>query len=561
MRALLGTAAASAVVMFLGCEQLDPVKTESLCEHRNPVSMRCPQCQTQPYEPECSVCSGIAKNDPGMCKPKTTTDMNPSTTPDDGKTADGARADGSVGEGGAGAEPGSVSAAGAGAAGSGTGPNGTGGMSGSGGAGGAPSLVCTDNLWCSSRTPAEPACDFANRRCVQCVQDKDCSGSLHVCNVSLHRCANCLTDADCPGRRCDAANMVCVDCELDTDCTTDPVKNNCDTRTHSCVDCVTGSGCADQTVNKTCDPDMFACVDCLQDGDCEPSKPACDKPNRTCVACTANFHCTSAPNQTCDVDKQICVDCLDDSGCAGATPRCNVDAQKCVACLDGSDCASGHCVDQACVECEDDGDCGDADASHCDPSSHKCVGCTSTAQCEHLSATRACDTTNRRCVECNDDSTCSGKACLRAKHECSDVNVNSVDVCRACQADSMCMTNMKCISMSYNGSSYGTYCAFTQSSRSQGRCASARPYSQGATVRSVDGNNQTYCVPPSSTTCPGVLDLQIPRGGKSCTGAAVCGRGVGDGTCNVDMRCTYGCTDDVDCTSDTTCLSNLTCGT
>src|SRR5438132_1309065 len=122
MRALLrtATATATAIVMFLGCEQLDPVKTESLCEHRSIVSMRCPQCQTQPYEPECSVCSDIAKPEPGMCKPKTTTDMSASTTPDDGKAADGARADGSVGEGGAGAEPGSVSAGGAGGSGSST---------------------------------------------------------------------------------------------------------------------------------------------------------------------------------------------------------------------------------------------------------------------------------------------------------------------------------------------------------------------------------------------------------------------------------------------------------
>jgi hypothetical protein len=496
-----------------------------------------------------------------MCQQST--DNSPSTNPDGGKSGDGVRADGSVSEGGAGAGSGSGGMSGESGAGSGAGESGNGAMSGSGAAGGtAPSTTCDGDLWCRSRTPERPACDVAKRTCVPCLEDKHCSGTLAHCNMGLQRCANCVNDADCPGRRCDMLNMVCVDCEQDVDCTTDPVNNACDTRKHSCVDCVNDSGCMDQTVNKTCDKDMMACVDCLDDKDCnEPGKTACDKPNRVCVGCTVNANCTIAPNQTCDVPNQTCVDCIDDSGCSGATPRCAMAEQKCVACLDGPDCASGHCIAQACVECEDDGDCDDPDAARCDPTSHMCVGCTASSQCGHLSATRACDTTNRRCVECVDDTTCGGKACLRAMHRCSTVNTNSLSECGSCQADSMCMANMKCISMSFNGSGYGTYCAFTQASRSGGRCANARPYTQTATVRSVDGtSNQTYCVPPVNTSCPGVLDLLNPRGGKTCTGDAQCGLGMNDGNCNADMRCTYGCVGDVDCPSDLTCLAGPQCG-
>jgi hypothetical protein len=138
--------------------------------------------------------------------------------------------------------------------------------------------------------------------------------------------------------------------------------------------------------------------------------------------------------------------------------------------------------------------------------------------------------------------------------------VGALGVCTACQADSMCMTNMKCIGMSFSGSGYGNYCAFTQSSRSQGRCASARPYTGISTVRSVDGSNQTYCVPPSSTSCPAVIDAVKPPGGKTCTGDAVCGLGRNDGNCNADQRCTYGCLDDVDCPTGATCLAGLSCG-
>lgn len=563
-RALLAaTTAMLSVFLIAGCEQFDPVKTDSLCDDRARISMRCPQCQRTPYAAQCSVCEDeVAKNDPDVCMP-TETDERPSTN---GGSGGGGGTD-SVGKSGAGAESGSgESGAGTGGAGSGAGEgasgSGNGGMSGNpGGTGGpAPSLVCTDDLWCMARDPAKPGCDLQNKACVQCTHDEHCSGMLRVCNRAIHRCQNCVTDSDCAPRACDEENKVCVDCDKDTDCT-DPVNNACNTRAHMCVDCVDNLGCLDQSVNRTCDTGMFTCVDCLQDNDCpEAGKPACDEPNRVCVGCVTSNHCKDIVNGSCDVAKQVCVDCLDDAGCSAAAPRCDTDVQTCVQCLDGSDCTSGHCVDQTCVQCEADSDCPNANASHCDTSTHTCVGCTVNSQCGHLSATRACDTANRRCVECNDDTTCGGTACLRAQHACSDVNVGSVDVCAACQADSMCMTNMKCIPLSFAGSSYGTYCAFTQTSRSGGRCSNARPYGQTSTVRSVDGSNQTYCIPATSTTCEGVLDLIRINGGESCTSDSQCGLGIDDANCNANQRCTYGCAAEVDCPSPLTCLPGRTCG-
>jgi hypothetical protein len=124
----------------------------------------------------------------------------------------------------------------------------------------------------------------------------------------------------------------------------------------------------------------------------------------------------------------------------------------------------------------------------------------------------------------------------------------------------MCKTNMKCAPLSFGGSNYGNYCVFTQASRSGGRCSNARPFSQAATLRSIDGSSQSYCIPPSSTTCDGVLDLTSVFGGVTCMSDNQCGRGIGDGNCNANQRCTYNCLADTDCPSNTTCLTGLTCG-
>jgi hypothetical protein len=559
-RALWGAAAAMVCFASIGCDELDPVKTESLCEDRGMVSMRCPQCQVQPYAAECSLCvtDVAAKSDPTMCE----RGMSPSTNPDGG---DNVEPDGSTdsGEAGTGGRSGVGGRTGAGSGGAGSSGQSGGGKSGSGGQGGSTAdLVCNDDLWCSSRQPELPACFVDAHICVQCTMDRHCTGDFRVCNLTTHRCQNCVDDSDCEGgRHCDKSNMVCVDCTEDKNCT-DAVKNQCDMRAKTCVDCVTDAGCLDQTVNRTCDESTFMCVDCMEDADCtEAGKPACDKPSRTCVGCLNDTYCGGELG-SCDTDKHVCVDCTSDEGCGGTRPRCNMDAQKCVACLGDVDCPSGHCFEeeQTCVECEADEDCDDRAAAHCDTASHRCVGCTSSTHCGHLSATRACDTTARRCVECNDDTTCSGRSCIRTEHECSDVAVGSLSTCEACQADSMCGTNMKCIPMSFGNTTYGTYCAFTQASR--GRCSNARPFSQVSTVRSVDGSSQSYCVPPASTTCEGVLDLTSIRGGVDCVNDTDCGRPDidDDGNCNSNTRCTYGCAADIDCPDDLTCLTGLTCG-
>lgn len=566
-RALFSAAAAMLVASALAsCDQLDPVKTESLCNDRKLISMRCPKCQTPPYDAACSICAKEpAKSDQTMCMPPETTD-DPSKDPGgSGKGGDG----GDV-ESGAGGQSGSAGA-GAGAGGrGGTGgraQSGSGGRSGGAGTSGAggptnPPGYCDGDLACASGNSGKPACDKERHVCVPCTNDSYCGGMLPHCNLELQLCQNCYIDADCPGRTCDAENHVCIDCASDDQCTTDPVANNCDKTKHICVDCTSSAGCMDGTEIDTCDTSRSVCVDCLEDGDCHvEGKRACYADNQTCVQCTEDSHCTADPvNHTCDKINHVCVDCLEDSGCGGTKPLCDTEAQKCVECKDDPDCPSDHCVDQVCVECEADADCPDADAAHCDPNSHSCVGCTSSAQCGHLSETRACDTGSKRCVECNDDTTCGNFACLRAQHICSDVRTNSLAVCTECQADSMCMSPMKCVPMSFSNNNYGNFCAFPASSRSQGRCSNARPYSQTANARSVDGSNQSYCVPPTSTTCKGVHDATTPIGGASCMGSGQCGEGIGDASCNADGRCTYGCMEDADCPTSLMCLPGLSCG-
>jgi hypothetical protein len=549
--------------LLVGCDELDPVKTESLCD-RKLVSMRCPQCQNAPYAAECSVCAGTAKNDPEMCKSETS--MSPGTN--GGRGGGDSRNDAGEGGSGSGAESGT---GGESNGSSGTGGNseagaGSGGMSGPMGGAGAnapPDGRCASDTDCKFRDPSKPGCEMLNKVCVQCTLDQHCTGDLKVCNLAQHRCANCASDHDCGTKKCDTAKMLCVECQEDPDCNTDPVMNQCDMRDHLCVDCMTNSGC-DDAVNGTCDTNMHSCVDCLGDGDCtEDGKPACDRPNRTCVGCLVDVHCRGdRVLGTCDSDARTCVDCLDDSGCSAPDPRCDTSAQKCVQCLEGTDCASGHCIGQQCVECEEDMNCLDPTKSHCNASTHECEGCSSNSQCGHLAATKACDIQNSKCVQCTDETTCANKACIRAQHTCSNVGVNSVDVCLPCQADAMCKTNSKCVALTRQGQTYGNYCVFTRQSRSGGTCANARPYTQSFSARTIDSaTSSSYCVPISTTSCPGVLDVAQGASGKACSMNSECGLGMGDAICS-DGKCTYGCTigNDEDCPEGLSCLPNAICG-
>jgi hypothetical protein len=282
------------------------------------------------------------------------------------------------------------------------------------------------------------------------------------------------------------------------------------------------------------------------------------------VPCLGNEDCQDPVLNSCDRPNQKCVDCVDDTGCVGgANTHCDVKTQKCAQCTQDSHCPSGHCLNQQCVECKVDADCPDADSARCDQTSHMCVGCNSDANCMRLSETPVCDTGSGDCVECNNDSTCGDKSCIQAQRKCSDVTQRSVEVCRECAADSMCRSGMRCVALDFSGTPTGSYCVYVRTSRPSSSCNNARPYTQQVTRSSIDSGATSFCIPPSTTSCPGVLSVSRGASGESCSGSSEdeCGLpNLDDAVCK-DMRCTYVCnSSDLNCPEGLLCLPVGLCG-
>ena len=565
MRSLAFCAGALCAFLTFGCEELDPVRTQDLCDGPGPISMRCPQCLKPKYDDRCSICRH-ADVDPELCG----IDSGMSSPENGGRGGHGGSEAPSGGGGAGDSSEAGEGGAGAGGADGGegqAGESGSGGMTSAGaGQGGAPppmaSDVCTGDLWCATHDALNPHCDTAHSRCVECTEKEHCPGG--VCDQTLQRCRGCMVDGDCKSNACDEVSGICVDCNKDADCQVgDPTRENgsCNPRTFRCVDCVDNSGCRDLE-RSTCDKDAFRCVDCLNELDCDDeTKPACYMPMRVCVPCLENRHCHDPVLNTCDKENRKCVDCIDDSGCVGgANAHCDSGAQKCVQCTDPSHCGSGHCVKQRCVECEADDDCGNPKKARCDLTTNTCTTCSGDRNCTHLDETTVCDADSGSCVECNNDSTCGDKACIRAQHTCSDVTRGSLDVCIKCAADSMCRSGMRCVSLNFAGEPTDSYCVFLKSMRPSSSCNNARPYTQQFSHASIDNVSTTFCIPPATTSCPGVLSVVNGASGDLCSTAAQCGLGRGDAICN-DMRCTYACNgQSLNCAEGLSCLPNGVCG-
>ena len=77
---------------------------------------------------------------------------------------------------------------------------------------------------------------------------------------------------------------------------------------------------------------------------------------------------------------------------------------------------------------------------------------------------------------------------------------------------------------------------------------------------SIDNGSTSLCIPPATTTCPGVLSVTVGASGDLCSLSADCGLGIEDAVCN-NMRCTYACNGlDVNCPEGLQCLSGGFCG-
>jgi hypothetical protein len=346
-------------------------------------------------------------------------------------------------------------------------------------------------------------------------------------------------DAGACGGPCPTAKPVCVsghceECGVDDDCT--------------------------QAGQGRCEPNLHACVQCLGDGDCmDASKPRCDTARNQCVPCLANDDCPD--------DAPVCTDdqcgaCAGDTPCMGRTDREHCDTTtssgthgQCVQCLSSADCptpAAPECASRHCGACTGD---------------TACTGRTGTEVCELASTS----TLAGQCVQCTAGkrTACSNdaNACKVSDDTCTSTPYQTLLPCAACVTDDECVSGAKCVKQVFDSThTFGPYCFYDQAQKlacADGTHPELRPYSNPVATESIDGASSTYCLPPSTTTCAGIIDAtaQGASGGKACGTSDGCGEpSVNDGFCNSGNQCTYGCTTNADCPGSgfTTCPSSGT---
>jgi hypothetical protein len=157
---------------------------------------------------------------------------------------------------------------------------------------------CEDNLGCAAPTPV---CNVDT--CVECTSDTNCSGDKHRCTSDDH-CVECLTrDGDCrvAGKPvCIVGERRCVQCIADRDCG-DPGASHCNA-SNACAGCSDDSQCAHLPATPYCDEAAHRCVECdkrlgCDNNACVPSTHTCSNvPRRTletCVSCESDEQCRS----------------------------------------------------------------------------------------------------------------------------------------------------------------------------------------------------------------------------------------------------------------------------
>src|SRR5512133_2336424 len=311
----------------------------------------------------------------------------------------------------------------------------------------------------------------------------------------------------------------------------------CDESSQICVACLKDANCTGAT--PACDPETNVCVACITDQHCPSGLPACTS-KKICAQCTANTHC-SGTTPVCDTDTNVCVECLSSANCTGASkPQCNEDKKICVECLSNADCKT-------------------ATASLCNTTTNTCSPCSADADCTQITGTNVCltDVTGQpnQCVQCTaaNETACGANSCNPKTSACTATPRGSVDICRACLADSECIggniasSTARCVPMTFKGAAHGAggYCL----QRTGAGCS--QPYSVSVSAISLSGAvSESYCgVNQAATTCEAVLDLVAA---KTCAVDSECGGDRG-GLCKPISivapanRCTIPCISAAEC--------------
>ena len=207
-------------------------------------------------------------------------------------------------------------------------------------------------------TTAEyPHCDTDIRRCVQCVNNGQCNGTMPYCDVNGYRdtCVPCLEDVHCNST----------------------ILPKCDVDEHTCVQCLTN-------------------IDCLTKG---LTLPYCNVTQHVCQECLVDSDCDGGAHKACYLGQ--CVECDNDSQCGGSTPFCNITRHRCQGCLNDADCPFGVCLNGDCVGCANDSQCADDVNPICSMTFNRCVQCEFDDQCPPWLP--HCDLSNPfspSCVQC-----------------------------------------------------------------------------------------------------------------------------------------------------------------
>lgn len=158
-----------------------------------------------------------------------------------------------------------------------------------------------------------------------CTADADCRLATLHCHLALGRCVECLDDQDCSGgdrTHCDAELSRCVSCTQDDQC---EEGSRCDALERSCaVSCTSQLDCVD----------AHACM------------------NGLCVACDRDFECreNDALGQVCSASGLNCVSCREDAQCP-SPEVCDILSGRCVACLTSEGCGDGAVCDPVLLQC------------------------------------------------------------------------------------------------------------------------------------------------------------------------------------------------------------------
>lgn len=299
-------------------------------------------------------------------------------------------------------------------------------------------------------------------------------------------------------------------------------------RLDGALDATTAVDASDATVDAGCQSDL----------ECPLASPQCS--HGDCVPCSQQNDCARFADTPNCGPSGACVVCTADHAqlCSGSTPACDP-------------------TTNACVQCVADSDCPSPTQAGCNTMTHTCEACTEDSQCTRFGD--VCETKTGACVACRPETeatdcrtdksctgqNCAGTACNPKTLTCGTVPRGSVTTCSPCASDSECVTDNRCIDMTFGPSmqDLGGFCLKQLSS------GCVRGYANQPIMRaSLSGAaSDTYCgVDESSNSCAAVL---LAKMSKACTNDESCGApGARCETVNgLANTCTYSCAAAADC--------------